>query len=86
MAGGLSTGLFPGAWGWLCPGFSWGSCCEPGAALRLPPPALLDGFDIRESTSFIEEHINRQVRPARGGWAELGDTGVTVRSPTGVPH
>ncbi|XP_064932995.1 vacuolar protein sorting-associated protein 33B isoform X2 [Columba livia] len=25
--------------------------------------SLLDGFDIRESTSFIEEHINRQVSP-----------------------
>ncbi|XP_015728855.1 vacuolar protein sorting-associated protein 33B isoform X2 [Coturnix japonica] len=25
--------------------------------------ALLEGFDIRESTSFIEEHIDRQVSP-----------------------
>ncbi|XP_062357494.1 vacuolar protein sorting-associated protein 33B isoform X3 [Cinclus cinclus] len=25
--------------------------------------SLLEGFDIRESTSFIEEHIDRQVRP-----------------------
>lgn len=24
-------------------------------------PALLEGFEIRESISFIEEHINRQV-------------------------
>ncbi|NXF00958.1 VP33B protein, partial [Smithornis capensis] len=28
--------------------------------------ALLEGFDIRESTSFIEEHIDRQVRRTRG--------------------
>ncbi|NXC89488.1 VP33B protein, partial [Cercotrichas coryphoeus] len=26
--------------------------------------SLLEGFDIRESTSFIEEHIDRQVSPA----------------------
>ena len=25
-------------------------------------PAVLEGFEIRESISFIEEHINRQVR------------------------
>ncbi|NWT17765.1 VP33B protein, partial [Vireo altiloquus] len=25
--------------------------------------SLLEGFDVRESTSFIEEHIDRQVRP-----------------------
>jgi len=28
----------------------------------LSVPALLEGFEIRESISFIEEHINRQVR------------------------
>lgn len=30
--------------------------------LPVPLTALLEGFDIRESTSFIEEHIARQVR------------------------
>lgn len=25
-------------------------------------PALLEGFELRECISFIEEHINRQVR------------------------
>lgn len=32
------------------------------ANLDLPVPALLEGFEMRESISFIEEHINRQVR------------------------
>lgn len=39
---------------------------EPwGDAVCAPVAALLEGFDVRESTSFIEEHIDRQVR-ARG--------------------
>lgn len=32
------------------------------ANLDLSVPALLEGFEMRESISFIEEHINRQVR------------------------
>lgn len=56
---------FPGALGgqWS-PEPSSGGWQEPWRdAVCAPATALLEGFDIRESTSFIEEHIDRQVRP-----------------------
>lgn len=36
-------------------------CIDTSVFLHSIVTALLEGFDIRESISFIEEHINRQV-------------------------
>lgn len=62
--------------------------------------ALLEGFNIREGTSYIEEHIDRQVNNGAGpgqatrgwgmAWAEAqcsalpSSAGVTHRKP--APH
>uniref|UniRef100_A0A8B9BLN2 VPS33B late endosome and lysosome associated n=1 Tax=Anser brachyrhynchus TaxID=132585 RepID=A0A8B9BLN2_9AVES len=53
--------------------------------------SLLEGFDIRESTSFIEEHIDRQVRAVLWGRPCLGtrrgwQPSHTACSRVGVPH
>lgn len=40
--------------------------------LDLSVPALLEGFEMRESISFIEEHINRQVRLLHSASAQTG--------------
>lgn len=64
MYGGVAA-PFPGALGGqLSPKPSSVGWQEPwGDAACAPATALLEGFDIRESTSFIEEHIDRQVSP-----------------------